>query len=78
MMSMEGRFSGLRMDSGSLESSMRKLRSYCFLPSVLIGDHCSVKLKGQVCLATSNSSGFFPSRGKTMNAGRGNTMRDKL
>ena len=41
MMSMAGKLSGLRRDKGSLANLTKKSRSYCFLPSVLIGDHCS-------------------------------------
>ena len=45
MMSMEGKLAGLRRDKGSLANWTKKSRSYCFLPSVLIGDHCSEKSK---------------------------------
>ena len=44
MMSMEGKLAGLRRDKGSLANWTKKSRSYCFLPSVLIGDHCSEKI----------------------------------
>ena len=40
-MSKLGRFGGLSLDKGSLWSFIKKSRSYCFLPSWLIGDHWS-------------------------------------
>ena len=38
-MSKLGRFGGLSLDKGSFWSLIKKSRSYCFLPSWLIGDH---------------------------------------
>ena len=41
IISMGGIFEGFCFDKGSLASFNKKSRPYCFLPSVLIGDHCS-------------------------------------
>lgn len=45
IISIGGMLQGFCFDKGSLASFNKKSRPYCFLPSVLIGDHCSAKSK---------------------------------
>ena len=48
IISIGGMLQGFCFDKGSLASFNKKSRPYCFLPSVLIGDHCSAKSKKKV------------------------------